>query len=126
MPKLVIALSVEQRAGDPARLVACGPNFTVVVTERGVVWAWGEGRCGELGIGLRVAARHAPSRVVWPDDATACRFVTCGWAHVLAIDAEGNLLASHAEHLTRQTSSRCVHLGGGSTSLDSLDSSRLF
>ena len=94
LPRLVVALSFKERAEDPVRLVSCGSNFTVVVTKFGAAWAWGEGRCGELGVGLRTAAQCTPARVLWPRGAAPCKHVTCGWAHVLAIDAEGHIFAS--------------------------------
>lgn len=96
LPKLVVALTSQQRASDPAKLVACGPNFTIIVTESGAPWAWGEGRCGELGIGVRIATQRTPIRVCWPNDAAACTDIACGWAHVLATDADGALFASLA------------------------------
>ena len=98
MPKLVVALASKQRASDPAKLVSCGPNFTIVVTVSGTPWAWGEGRCGELGIGVRVATQCSPRRVRWPDDAAGCASVACGWAHVLAADADGAIFGFAAAH----------------------------
>ena len=99
LPKLVVALASQQRVSDPAKRVACGPNFTIIVTESGMPWAWGEGSCGELGIGVRVATQRTPTRVCWPGDAAACTDIACGWAHVLATDADGALFASLAVYL---------------------------
>lgn len=65
-----------------------------MVTASGIPWAWGEGRCGELGIGLRVAAQRSPRRVSWPDEAACCTSVACGWAHVLATDGNGAIFGS--------------------------------
>ena len=93
LPKLVASLASQQSIRDPAKLVACGENFTIIVTAAGAPWAWGEGRCGELGIGKCTAAQRTPRRVCWPDDASSCCSVACGWAHVLAIDADGTLYA---------------------------------
>lgn len=90
LPKLVVIPSQQH---EPAELAACGPNFTIIVTRRGVPWAWGEGRCGELGVGLRVSKQSTPVRVCWPDDASKCELVTCGWAHVLALDSDCNLFS---------------------------------
>ena len=73
--------------------MGCGPNFTILVTSAGALWAWGEGRCGELGIGACVSTICSPMRVAWPVDAAPCSQVACGWAHVLATDSSGLLYA---------------------------------
>ena len=90
LPKLVAS---RYSARDPAKLVACGQNFTIVVTASGTPWAWGEGRCGELGIGECIGAQRTPKRVCWPKDASPCCKIACGWAHVLATDTNAALYA---------------------------------
>ena len=34
-------------------MAVCGPNFTIVVTELGDVFAWGDGYVGQLGLNTR-------------------------------------------------------------------------
>ena len=92
LPKLVVTMT-QHSMHDPAKLVACGQNFTIVVTASGKPWAWGEGRCGELGIGECIAAQRTPVRVCWPEGAAPCSSIACGWAHVLATDINAVLYA---------------------------------
>jgi hypothetical protein len=46
--------------GVPVAMVSCGHNFTACVTAAGEVWTWGEGGCGQLGIGSTVTASNRP------------------------------------------------------------------
>lgn len=87
----------------------CGHNFTVAVIKvGGELYAWGEGGCGQLGIGECVKSRDKPVRCSTlgvrrrtkpggkggggggrrPAPFVA---VSCGWAHVLARNADGEV-----------------------------------
>jgi alpha-tubulin suppressor-like RCC1 family protein len=46
-------------------MAACGVDFTVALTEDGELLAWGEGRCGNLGLGA-VLHQQKPARAVLP------------------------------------------------------------
>ena len=46
--------------GVPVVYVSCGHNFTACVTAAGEVWTWGEGGCGQLGIGSVVTKSDRP------------------------------------------------------------------
>lgn len=49
------------------------------------LWSWGEGGCGQLGIG-RVTERDRPVKVAdAADDGSRFADVACGWAHAIAI-----------------------------------------
>lgn len=64
----------------------------MAVTRAGEVYAWGEGGCGQLGIG-RVTVQDRPVQVMAcdPDDGSPFEEVACGLAHVLARSANGNV-----------------------------------
>jgi len=80
-PKLVAALAKRPRSsGDPARRVSCGAKFTCVLTASGRLFSFGEGRCGELGIGRLVSEVDAPTLV-----GTGFSDVACGWSHCVAL-----------------------------------------
>jgi len=96
-PKLV-KFSSEQ----PVATVACGHNFTVaIVKQGGVLYAWGEGGCGQLGIGRckkylerptpcdPSAVKRTSRKPGGSTSSAAPKFVdvSCGWAHVLARNA---------------------------------------
>ena len=40
----------EAFAGSLVRMAACGYEHTLVVTVAGVMWTWGSGDCGRLGL----------------------------------------------------------------------------
>ena len=64
----------------------------MAVTRAGEVYSWGEGGCGQLGIG-RVTVQDRPVQVMAcdPDDGSPFEEVACGLAHVLARSANGNV-----------------------------------
>ena len=66
--------------------MSCGHSFTVVVTAGGKLWSWGEGGCGQLGIG-RVTKAATPQLVLEKGPATGAPFVdvACGWGHAVAV-----------------------------------------
>lgn len=74
--------------------VACGDRHTAVVTVKGQVWCWGEGKCGQLGIG-KVSRRGRPVLTLEACPATGAPLetVSCGWGHTLALSAQGTVAA---------------------------------
>lgn len=97
VPRLVQAL-----ASVKIVKVACGDAFSSALCTNGNVWTWGEGRVGQLGDGF-YKNRCVPVNVLGPtttpplDDiglkdtanAVYIREITCGGAHVLALDSAG-------------------------------------
>lgn len=93
-PKAVPAFMATPKRGRPAKSVACGHNFTVVVTRAGEVWTFGEGTTGQLGIG-RVARMSTPTKVMASCPASGEAFVeaAAGWGHTLARTDGGRVLS---------------------------------
>ena len=59
-PRQVMTLSKRR-----AILLACGANHVVAVTDNGSLWAWGDGRYGQLGTGA-LADSGRPTKVRSP------------------------------------------------------------
>ena len=101
----------------PIAKVACGGEFTVVLTKSGEIWSWGAGECGQLGTG-RCTLRELPAKVELtpipvenvskPKKKTShggkkteeparkevlVSDIACGEAHVLALSRKGALYA---------------------------------
>jgi len=97
----------------PVQKVACGGDFTVVLTKAGDVWTWGAGECGQLGTG-RCTYRELPAKCELTPlpienvakgkkkaskDAPPARKevlamdIACGAAHVVALSRKGVVYA---------------------------------
>ncbi len=59
--------------------VACGDQHSVIVTEGGLVFAWGSNLRGQLGVGPQVAKQQTPAQV----PRVLARRVACGAFHTL-------------------------------------------
>ncbi|CAN0498824.1 unnamed protein product, partial [Ectocarpus sp. 12 AP-2014] len=93
-PKPVPAFLATKKHQRPVAGVACGANFTLVVTRAGEAWAFGGGAMGQLGIG-RVTSVGVPKMVMPSCPATGEPFVevAAGWAHALARTSGGRILS---------------------------------
>jgi hypothetical protein len=70
---------------------SCGADFSVVVSTKGEIYAWGAGGCGQLGTG-RVSKRFKPEKISFNlSENDRCVDVSAGWGHVLASTANGEL-----------------------------------
>jgi alpha-tubulin suppressor-like RCC1 family protein len=74
---------------DQVEDVACGKNFTLILTAQKTIFACGSGRWGVLGNG-KVSMQHIPTRITEgiPRIVHAEFCVTkiaCGWSHCLAV-----------------------------------------
>jgi alpha-tubulin suppressor-like RCC1 family protein len=144
-PKLV-KFSSEQ----PVATVACGHNFTVaIVKQGGVLYAWGEGGCGQLGIGRckkyverptpcdPSAVKRTSRKPGGSTSSAAPKFVdvSCGWAHVLArnandevyvwgLNAHGQLGLGHTDAVNHPVmlTSPFAETPGGEGAMDVTDS----
>lgn len=82
----------------PVAAVACGARFSVCVTRAGAVFSWGEGQCGQLGVG-RVTQARAPTLVLKASaSGSPIAAVACGWAHCLAASQAGELYSWGLDH----------------------------
>lgn len=73
--------------------VACGYKFTSCITGQGEIWTWGEGGCGQLGVG-RVSQKDFPQLAAATDvthNRVGFRDVSCGWGHAVAVSRAGEL-----------------------------------
>ena len=81
----------------PALMVACGCNFTMLLTATGCVWTCGFGGKGQLGIGLR--EHYYSSHVLELLDTddfrkTPVTFISAGGNHAMALqEGDGSLWA---------------------------------
>ena len=92
-----------QFGGGRIVFVAAGGLHTVAVTEGGVLWVWGDGSCGQLGLGDRdsrlVPTRLGPAIEVLGELGTGeweevfwgslVHVAACGHVHTLVVTEEG-------------------------------------
>ncbi|KAJ4456937.1 putative Dolichyl-phosphate beta-glucosyltransferase [Paratrimastix pyriformis] len=77
---------------EDAKQVVCGTDHTVVVTNHGAVYTWGDGGNGKLGHGGVCAYERAP-RLVEALSGLHIMGASCGNAHTIAVTAEGDLFS---------------------------------
>jgi alpha-tubulin suppressor-like RCC1 family protein len=82
VPTLVVAMRSHR-----VSQISCGPSHAAVVTARGLVYSWGSGDRGKLGLGSE-ADVWAPQRVTGLDRQRICQ-VSCGSVHTLAVTVGG-------------------------------------
>ena len=79
--------------------VACGSQFTMVITTTGEMYAWGAGECGQLGVG-RTTYKDLPQQCMIPiegkkkkknKDTSVWIDVSCGDGHVIALSSSQKL-----------------------------------
>lgn len=73
--------------------VECGSSFTLVLTTKGHLYAWGFGKSGSLGLG-ETSATDYPKRIeklLGGDEACNMKDISCGSSHSLAIDEAGKM-----------------------------------
>ena len=63
--------------------VSCGTSHTVVVTDNGNVWAWGDNKCGQLGIGNLISTA-TPAPLITLDEQEVTH-VACGAEHTVVV-----------------------------------------
>ena len=75
----------------PVTKIACGQSHSLVLTKAGELFAWGEGRCGQLGCGVQRAC-FVPQQVVFtaPHQITIVD-IAGGSGHSGAVTASGDL-----------------------------------
>ena len=71
-------------------MAACGQYFTVAVTEDGEVYAWGDGRQGQLGLGV-VEHQQQPARAGGLElfGNQRIRLAAAGYHHLAVVAEDG-------------------------------------
>lgn len=86
---------VEQMVGHVIVDLSCGGSHTLVATERGDAYSWGEGRYGALGIPDTLTDQHRPQRVIFQDNSNSHKRtlqvtrLSAGKTHSAFINQEG-------------------------------------
>ena len=83
-----------QFGGGKVVLVAAGVGHTVALTEDGVLWVWGDGSWGQLGLG-DTNNRLVPTRLGAGEvfGGSLVRMAACGFAHTLVVTVAGSVWA---------------------------------
>uniref|UniRef100_A0A3B3WB72 RCC1-like domain-containing protein n=1 Tax=Poecilia mexicana TaxID=48701 RepID=A0A3B3WB72_9TELE len=78
---------VKALKGEKVRLVACGRNHTLISTEGGKLFMWGENSEGQIGLGKRGQA----TRPLEVSVGRPVSWVSCGYYHSALVTADGAL-----------------------------------
>lgn len=73
--------------GLKIRLVSCGSSFTVAATDNAQIFAWGDNRHGQLGLGDTLQ-RSKPTNAVTMNGVSVTA-LCCGGQHVIAVQSNG-------------------------------------
>ena len=71
--------------------VACGGAHTFAVSDMGKTFSWGQGACGQLGLGSKPPVVFLPTQVPSLSDKQV-RGVACGFGHTVIVLAGGECL----------------------------------
>eukprot|EP00076_Gallus_gallus_P028712 XP_015152484.1 protein RCC2 isoform X1 [Gallus gallus] len=83
-PKLIEVLGSEAIV-----LAACGRNHTLALTETGSVYAFGENKMGQLGLGNQTDAVPSPTQIMY--NGQPITKMACGAEFSMIMDCKGNL-----------------------------------
>ncbi|EKX40966.1 hypothetical protein GUITHDRAFT_46944, partial [Guillardia theta CCMP2712] len=86
--------------------VACGRNHTVVVTDNGLIYTWGENKAGQLGTG-DLKSSNSPVLIDSALNLPSVLSIACGEFHTVAICIEGTIWSWGRN--------QCGQLGHGNT-----------
>ncbi|KAL7694719.1 putative regulator of chromosome condensation 1/beta-lactamase-inhibitor protein II [Plasmopara halstedii] len=70
--------------------IACGWKHSLLATSDGVVFAWGSGRHGQLGLGTDIDETETPKHIQALTD-IAITHVFCGWEHSVFSSSSGEI-----------------------------------
>ena len=73
--------------------VACGDSHTLAINSNGELYAWGNNEDGQLGIGSYTTQLSPHPVILVGDTIMRIKELACGYAHTVAIDFNGWLLA---------------------------------
>ncbi|XLS52130.1 hypothetical protein HN51_012807 [Arachis hypogaea] len=82
----LVPQKVQEFQGVAIKMVAAGAEHSAAITEDGVLYGWGWGRYGNLGLGDR-NDRSIPERVTV--DGEKMIMVACGWRHTICVSCSG-------------------------------------
>eukprot|EP01134_Creolimax_fragrantissima_P005162 CFRG5162T1 len=75
---------------DPVVSISAGLRHVCVCTRKGLVYVWGSGRQGQLGLGEGVTQLSTPTNVILPNDGRVI-CVAAGQYHTLVLTLDGRL-----------------------------------
>ncbi|KAI4343472.1 hypothetical protein L6164_010816 [Bauhinia variegata] len=85
----LVPQKIQTFEGVPIKMVAAGAEHSAAVAESGVLYGWGWGRYGNLGLGDR-NDRLIPEKVSSINDDKMV-MVACGWRHTISVSSSGGL-----------------------------------
>uniref|UniRef100_A0A8C3UYU2 Regulator of chromosome condensation 2 n=1 Tax=Catharus ustulatus TaxID=91951 RepID=A0A8C3UYU2_CATUS len=80
---------IEALAGESIVAAACGRNHTLALTESGSVFAFGENKLGQLGLGNQTDAVPSPTQILY--NGQPISKLGCGAEFSMVMDCKGNL-----------------------------------
>ncbi|XP_063273610.1 protein RCC2 isoform X4 [Prinia subflava] len=80
---------IEALGGESIVAAACGRNHTLALTESGSVFAFGENKLGQLGLGNQTDAVPSPTQILY-NGQPICK-LGCGAEFSMVMDCKGNL-----------------------------------
>ncbi|XP_062821622.1 protein RCC2 [Anolis carolinensis] len=80
---------VDLLSNETIVLAACGRNHTLTLTENGSVFAFGENKMGQLGLGNQTDAVPSPTQIMY--NGQPITKVACGAEFSMVMDCKGNL-----------------------------------
>ena len=94
-PRVVVPTRVAWLNEVAVTHVACGTSHTMVVTETGQLYGFGNNEWGQLGVGSADETLLLPTLVIGPGASdpmsTGIVFVACGDAHTVALAEDGQV-----------------------------------
>jgi alpha-tubulin suppressor-like RCC1 family protein len=91
--QITFASAILSLQGTTITAIAAGGDHTLALDSQGNVWAWGDNRNGQLGIGSFDEKRNAPARLGFFPPNTRITRIAAGAIHSLGIDSSGSLWA---------------------------------
>ena len=77
--------------GHRCTSVACGGGHTLAVTDAGKIFSWGQGACGQLGLGIKTPVVGTPTAVTALQQ-DLVRGIACGFGHSVIVLTNGDCL----------------------------------
>ncbi|KAJ3893140.1 regulator of chromosome condensation 1/beta-lactamase-inhibitor protein II, partial [Lentinula edodes] len=75
---------------DPIVHIAAGPRYNMATTQDGVLFSWGFGPQGELGLGNGMEPEFGPKMVTRREGSWSVKHVSCGGQHVIGLFQKRN------------------------------------
>ncbi|KAJ8080833.1 hypothetical protein PM082_017668 [Marasmius tenuissimus] len=78
----------DKEPNDPIVSIAAGPRYSMAITQDGILYSWGFGPQGELGLGEGIEQSNQPRKVTRREGSWAVRKVSCGGQHAIGLFEE--------------------------------------